>query len=122
MKRGLAALAALFVLFEVHLYWPQLRNEIFVIIGSRNETGGWYGLWSGFAGGVRVFEWFVILGLIWWHHQCSVSRCYWYARRTTAAGERACWKHHPTPKRTVGEVHAAHHAARRKAGHGEPGR
>lgn len=46
-----------------------------------------------------------------WHHQCGVGGCYRYARRTTAAGERACPKHHPHPERTVEDLHAAHRAA-----------
>lgn len=46
-----------------------------------------------------------------WHHQCGVYRCYWPARRLTAAGDRACWKHHPAPRRTAGDVRRAHHAA-----------
>jgi hypothetical protein len=40
-----------------------------------------------------------------------VHRCYWYARRTTAAGERACFRHHPDPVRAAKDLHAAHHAA-----------
>jgi hypothetical protein len=50
--------------------------------------------------------------LLWaWHQQCHVSGCYWPARRLTAANERTCWRHSPHPKRTVHEIHAAHHAA-----------
>ena len=36
-----------------------------------------------------------VVALFWWHHQCHVGGCFWYARRVTAAGDRACWKHHP---------------------------
>ena len=75
-----------------------------------------YNEWSGF---LSVFippllQLLVIGAVFWWHHQCGVSGCYWYAPRTTAAGERACWKHHPHKRRTVADVHAAHHAAARK--------
>lgn len=50
--------------------------------------------------------------LLWaWHHQCAVHRCYWPATKVTAAGERACWIHHPQPKRTAADIHAAHHSA-----------
>jgi hypothetical protein len=51
----------------------------------------------------------------WWHNQCHVDGCYWYARRKTAAAERACWKHHPHQRRTVEDIHAAHHAAKATA-------
>jgi hypothetical protein len=98
--------------FLVAGYWPQVRNEAFVLMGNRNEAGGYYGFHSGIGGAYYVSV-PVILAAFWWHHQCHVHRCFWYARRVTAAGERACWKHHPEPKRTVRDVHAAHHAAKR---------
>lgn len=49
--------------------------------------------------------------LWWWHHQCHVHRCFWPTVRVTAAGERACWRHHPQRRRTVADIAAAHHAA-----------
>jgi hypothetical protein len=98
----------------VCLHWSQIRNEFFVLAGSRNEAGGWYGFHSGF-GGAAYIDLPIVLAAFWWHHQCGVHRCYWYARRTTAAGERACWKHHPHPKRTAEDVHTAHHAAMHRA-------
>jgi hypothetical protein len=51
------------------------------------------------------------IALLWcWHSQCAVHRCYWPTTRRTATGERACWVHHPHPKRTVQDVHEAHYA------------
>jgi hypothetical protein len=119
LAAGNAILAA--VVLAV-VYWPQVRNETFILLGNRDEPGGWYGLWSGFAGGLRVFEWPLIAALLWWHHQCAVDGCWWYARRTTAAGERACWRHHPEPHRTARDLHHAHHAAktRHHLAQGEP--
>jgi hypothetical protein len=50
------------------------------------------------------------IGLLWgWRNQCRVHRCYWPARRTTAAGDRVCWKHHPHPHKTFEQVCADHH-------------
>lgn len=66
--------------------------------------------WAGIAGSFFIGLVVWVPGF-WWHNQCSVHGCYWYARRTTAAGERACWAHHPQPKRTVEDLHVAHHAA-----------
>jgi len=76
--------------------------------------GRWvpYDFWSGVSGSFLVGVTVWALGF-YWHNQCGVHGCYWYARRTTAAGERACWKHHPHPKRTVEDLHAAHHAVMR---------
>jgi hypothetical protein len=92
------------------VWWPHIRNEFFVLTGSRDEAGGYYGFNSG-AGGAFYMSAVPAVLLLYWHHQCGVHRCYWYARRTTAAGERACWRHHPSPKRSAEDVHAAHHAA-----------
>lgn len=96
--------------YECVTWWPKIRNEFFVLTGARNESGGWYGFHSG-IGGAAYFGIPLFVVMFWWHHQCGVHGCYWYARRTTAAGERACWKHHPHKKRTVEELHEAHHAA-----------
>jgi hypothetical protein len=83
-------------------------------LGVDNEAGHPYAFWSG--SGSVLLPWVmqaVTLGLlVWWHHQCGVDGCYRYARRTTAAAERACRKHHPERRRTVRDIHAAHHAAK----------
>jgi hypothetical protein len=78
-------------------WWPQVRNELFVIVGNRDEPGGWYGFWSGFAGGVRVFEWVVIGGLLYWHHTCHASPwCLRWGKYPAAGGVfRLCHAHHP---------------------------
>jgi hypothetical protein len=108
--RPLAIVALVAVTCLLLGYWPHVRNEFFVLAGSRNETGGWYGFHSG-LGGAAYLSLPVILAGVWWHHQCHVHGCFWYARRVTAAGERACWKHHPEARRTVADLHAAHHEA-----------
>ena len=110
LVRIAAVLAAVLAVLSLVVWWPHVRDEFFVLSGARDEAGGWYGWHSGFGGSAYIGL-PVILGAFWWHHQCGVHRCYWYARRTTAAGERACWKHHPGTRRTAADVHAAHHAA-----------
>jgi len=102
--------AAVLAVLALARWWPHVRDEFFVISGSRNEAGGWYGFHSGF-GGATYITLPVVLTAFWWHHQCHVTGCYWYARRITAAGERACSRHHPHPERTVEDLHAAHHEA-----------
>ena len=47
--------------------------------------------------------------VFWWHHQCHVDGCFRYARRTTAAGDRACRRHHPDGKLTAAAVRTRHH-------------
>ncbi len=109
-------MAAVLAVLSLITWWPHVRNEFFVLAGSRDESGGWYGFHSGF-GGAAYIDLPVVLAAFWWHHQCGVHGCYWYARCTTAAGERACFRHHPSPRRTAGDVHDAHHAA---TGRGTP--
>lgn len=86
--------------------------------GLDDLAGPIYGFWSG--SGSVILPWlmqcFTIGLLFWWHHQCHVDGCYRYARRGTAAGERACQRHHPHPRRTVEDIHAAHHEAVRNTG------
>jgi len=97
-RTGLPALVfAVAGLLATTAWWRHVRNEIFVIVGNRNEAGGWYGFWSGFAGGVRVFEWFIIGGLFWWHNSCHHSRwCLRWGRYPAAGGVfRLCRHHHP---------------------------
>jgi hypothetical protein len=108
--RLLVAVAAAAAICLLVGYWPHVRNEFFVLAGSRNETGGWYGFHSG-LGGATYITLPVVFTAFWWHHQCGVSGCFWYARRTTAAGERACFRHHPHKRRTVRDIREAHHQA-----------
>lgn len=89
------------------------------ILGLTNVAGRPYAFWSG-SGSVLLPPLIQLGGialLAWWHNRCHVTRCWRYARRTTAAGERACRRHHPEPRRTVEDIHAAHHAHLRQLFH-----
>jgi hypothetical protein len=97
MKRLFALLVLIFAAWACELWWPQIRNELFVIVGNRDETGGWYGFWSGFAGGVRVFEWPVIGALVYYHHSCADhAMCLRWGKYPAAGGLfHLCARHHP---------------------------
>jgi len=81
-------------------------------LGTDNVSGAAYAWWSG-AGSI-LLPWLLqavtIMLLFWWHHQCAVHRCHRYARRVTAAGDRACARHHPEPRPGPADIKAAHHA------------
>lgn len=82
-------------------------------LGLDGVAGAIYAFYSG-SGSVilpPLLTGAVVGAGFWYHHQCSVHGCFWYARRTTAAGDRACFRHHPSPKRTAEDVHAAHYRA-----------
>jgi hypothetical protein len=109
------AAAVLGVPFLVAWY-EQVRRWGAVHTGSLNSPGTPpnYDFFSGFGSIILppLLNGLAVGAVFWWHHQCGVTGCYWYARRKTAAGEPACWRHHPEHRRTAADLHAAHHEAR----------
>jgi hypothetical protein len=100
----------------VVLFYPAWQYWISHGTGSYNTPGTAhnYNFYSGFGSDI-IPAFLTILGLgigFWWHNQCHVGGCFWYARRTTAAGDRACFIHHPEGALTKVVLHARHHAAR----------
>lgn len=89
--------ASVLLALTVTMCWPHIRNEFFVLVGNRNEAGGYYGFWSGFAGASRVFEYAVIGLLVYWHHTCHHSASCLRLGKYPAAGGlfKLCHKHHP---------------------------
>lgn len=114
----LAVLAAL--VYACAVWWPHVRDEFFVIAGNRDEAGGWYGWWSGNAGGLQIFEWAAIGCLVYWHHTCHDSpRCLRLGKYPAAGGLfRLCRHHHPDlqgerPRRElIHRMHREHKAVR----------
>lgn len=96
--------------------WHLIQYWLSRQTGSLNTPGTPpnYNFFSGFGSIILppLLNGLVLAAVFWWHNQCGVTGCYWYARRKTAAGERACFLHHPHKKRTVEEIHTAHHAAK----------
>jgi hypothetical protein len=98
-------------------WWPRVRNEFFVLLGSRNESGGWYGFNSGAAGAFYMSA-LPALGLLWYHHTCHDSPwCLRWGKYPAAGGLfRLCRHHHPDlqgkrPRRElIHRLHAAHKA------------
>lgn len=106
-KARIGPLGALAVLALLIIFWPHVRNEFFVIAGNRNETGGWYGWWSGQAGGVQPVQW-VVLGLfLYWHHTCHVDACFLPGRHLVD-GTRWCNLHHLDARRRLAATGSAH--------------
>jgi hypothetical protein len=92
--------------FLLAWYWPQVRDEFFVLLGSRNESGGWYGVWSGFGGALPDVMIGTALAAWYWHRNCHVRRC-WRLGRHPVDGTPyiTCRRHHP---RIPSEVTAEH--------------
>jgi hypothetical protein len=100
VKRAVRALAILAAVAAVCLlagYWPHVRDEWFVLNGNRNESGGWYGWWSGVGGSVPDLA--IITGALAWylHHTCGDHpSCLRWGKYPAAGGLfRLCHVHHP---------------------------
>lgn len=94
--RWLFAAAACAVIYLLARYWAHVRNEFFVLLGSRNEAGGWYGFHSG-AGGAFWMSAIPAGLLLYWHHTCQHSAwCLRWGKYAVAGGVgRKCRWHHP---------------------------
>jgi hypothetical protein len=88
--------AAAVAVIACALWWARIRNEFFVILGSRNEAGGWYGFHSG-AGGAAWMGVIPALALFYWHGTCHDSPwCLRWGKYPAAGGVfKLCRHHHP---------------------------
>jgi hypothetical protein len=84
------------------------------VSGARDETGAWYGFWSGFAGS-NIFLAGGLLTL-YWRHCCHVHRCLRIGRHhVTGTPWVTCRKHHPAingSKVTAQHIADAHEQAK----------
>jgi len=104
-------------------WWPHVRNEFFVLLGSRNEAGGWYGFNSGAAGAFYMSV--VPAALIfYWHRTCHNSPwCLRLGKYEAAGGVfRLCRHHHPdlAGKRPRGDLIARMHREHQERTAGKP--
>jgi hypothetical protein len=91
-------------------YWPHVRDEFFVLAGSRNETGGWYGFHSG-IGGAAYIAVFPAMILFYWHHTCHVARCLRPGRHRVD-GTPWCNRHHIGARQKLAVTGSAHDLGR----------
>jgi hypothetical protein len=100
----LAVGAVILLLIE---YWSHVRNEFFVLLGSRNEAGGYYGLWSGFGGALPDVLIFTAMAGWYWHKTCHISRC-WRPGRHLVDGSPWCGRHHIAARQKLAATGSAH--------------
>jgi hypothetical protein len=69
---------------------------LLAVTGARDETGGWYGFWSGFGGSVPDFLIVASIAGFLLHRNCHVHRC-WRLGRHQVDGTPfvTCRRHHP---------------------------
>jgi hypothetical protein len=89
-----------------------LLHWLAVHTGTVNESGPYYGFWSGFGGDLAI------IGALLWgpvvllrKHNCEVHRCFRLARHSTAAGHHVCRRHHPDGHLTAQKVGEHHRRA-----------
>lgn len=88
-------------------WWPHIRAEFFVLLGNRDEAGGWYGFWSGFGGALQVFTLTFGTLALYWHHTCHVSSCLLPGRHIVD-GSRWCNHHHIAARQRLVSTGSAH--------------
>jgi hypothetical protein len=96
LRRCVAAILLLAAAACCAAWWPHIRNEFFVLLGSRNEPGGWYGFHSGAGGAFYMAA--IPTGLILWYKStCHAGPwCLRWGKYPAAGGVfKLCHRHHP---------------------------
>jgi len=94
LTAGLVVVAAVLVIL-VAVYWSDSAQWFLRYTGSDQESGSWYGFWSGFGGSIPDF---LILGSIitlYRRHNCHVKGCLRLGKPVDGTPYLACPSHHP---------------------------
>jgi hypothetical protein len=95
---------------DFYFHWFEVHT------GTVNETGPYYGFWSGFGSDIGEATLVVGVVAVWRHHNCHVKGCARLGRHVEGTPYVACPKHHPDhkgAKRSISleELHLAHRKA-----------
>lgn len=94
-----------------HLWW-----WVEIHTGATNESGAYYGWWSGFASDLGEITLLGGAWLLYRKHNCATPGCWRIGKHPTADGTFIlCKHHHPDlmgKKFSLEEIHAHHHAAK----------
>lgn len=113
---GIVILVAILIGLWGNFYWHWFE----VHTGTVNESGPYYGFWSGFGSDIGEATIFVGIITVYRHHNCHVKGCAHLGRRVDGTPYVACPKHHPDHKgvkRSISfeELKAAHKKAHESA-------
>jgi hypothetical protein len=95
LKLGVAivVIVVLAIIFAVwhdfYFHWFQVHT------GTVNESGPYYGFWSGFGSDLGEATIVVGIAAAWRHHNCHVKGCARLGRPVPGTPYIACPKHHP---------------------------
>jgi hypothetical protein len=118
LKLGVLALIVV-VLAVIFAIWHDFYFHWFEVhTGTVQESGPYYGFWSGFGSDIGEATLIVGVGAAWRHHNCHVKGCARLGRPVAGTPYIACPKHHPEHqgyKRGVSRetIHGAHLKARK---------
>ena len=107
-------LAVVFAAFHATLFhWFEVHS------GTVNESGPYYGFWSGFGSDIGEATLIVGVWAAWRHHNCHVKGCVRLGRPVDGTPYVACPRHHPAhegKKRNISKatIDAAHREAQAK--------
>jgi hypothetical protein len=107
-----AALALTLALFhDAFWHWFEVHS------GTVNESGPYYGFWSGFGSDIGEATLVVGVAAAWRHHNCHVKGCPRLGRTVEGTPYIACPKHHPAHEGknravSLATIHRAHRAAK----------
>jgi hypothetical protein len=111
------ALAIIFAIWhDFYYHWFEVHT------GTVNESGPYYGFWSGFGSDIGEATIVVGIAAAWRHHNCHVKGCPRIGRPVPGTPYVACPRHHPAhegAKRSVSieTIIKAHEAARKENKH-----
>lgn len=110
MGLAVGALVVLLI-FLTHVGVEFLLHWLAVHTGTINETGPYYGFWSGFGSDLGELTIFAAVIGIYKKHNCHERGCWRLAKfDVTGTPYKVCRKHHPTiPDKAIkGEIKRAH--------------
>jgi hypothetical protein len=88
--------------------FPDIWHWLVAVSGAHDESGAWYGLWSGLGGALPDVMIAAALWAWYWHHTCHVSRCPRFARHPVPGTHwKTCHRHHPLLSGRITAQHIA---------------
>jgi hypothetical protein len=112
LRRTLVFIVIVVALAFLIAYAKQSWWWIEVHTGTVNESGPYYGFWSGFGSDLGEATLLAGLGAAYRHHNCHAERCFRLGRAVDGTPYVACPKHHPDHHGTKRKVplHVIHRA------------
>ena len=92
---GVGTLVLLAFVILVICYWSDSAHWFLRYTGADQESGTWYGFWSGFGGSIPDFLILGSIATVYRHHNCHVKGCLRLGKPVDGTPYLACPVHHP---------------------------